>query len=141
LTLHAGGGTMIARAAILVVEDETSLRTTMCAALTLMGFMTHQAQSVDEALKILGAEHVDAIVLDVRLPDPTGLQTSGLHLLRFVRATPEHAHIPVLVFTGVPLSPSEAETVRANGGHVFYKPQPYRVLIDQLNELLNTSAG
>ena len=82
---------MIARAAILVVEDETSLRTTMCAALTLMGFMTHQAASVDEALKVLGGDHVDAIVLDVRLPDPTGLQTSGLHLLRFVRATPEHA--------------------------------------------------
>jgi len=132
---------MNARAAILVVEDETSLRTTMCAALTLMEFMTHQAQSVDEALKILGAEQVDAIVLDIRLPDPTGLQTSGLHLLRFVRATPEHAHIPVLVFTGVPLSPAEEEMVRTNGAQVFYKPQPYRVLIDQLNELLKTSAG
>ncbi len=132
---------MIARAAILVVEDETSLRTTMCAALTLMGFMTHQAASVDEALKVLGGDHVDAIVLDVRLPDPTGLQTSGLHLLRFVRATPEHARTPVVVFTGVPLSPAEEEMVRTNDAHVFYKPQPYRVLIDQLNELLNTSAG
>ena len=68
-------------------------------------------------------------------------RTSGLHLLRFVRATPEHAHIPVVVFTGVPLSPAEEETVRTNNGHVFYKPQPYRVLIDQLNELLKTSAG
>lgn len=132
---------MIARAAVLVVEDETSLRTTMCAALTLMGFITHQAGSVDEALKILGADHVDAIVLDIRLPDPMGLQMSGLHLLRFVRATDEHAHIPVLVFTGVPLSPAEEEMVRTNGAHVFYKPQPYRVLIDQLNELLNASAG
>lgn len=130
----------MARAAILVVEDETSLRTTMCAALTLMGFMTYQAESVDDALKILGAEHVDAIVLDIRLPDRTGMQTSGLHLLRFVRATPEHAHIPVLIFTGAALSPADEETIRINGGHVFYKPQPYRVLIDQLNELLNTSA-
>ena len=131
---------MMARATILVVEDETSLRTTMCAALTLMGFMTYQAESVDDALKILGAEHVDAIVLDIRLPDPTGMQTSGLHLLRFVRATPEHAHIPVVIFTGASLSPADEETIRSNGGHVFYKPQPYRVLIDQLNELLNTSA-
>lgn len=128
------------RSTVLVVEDETSLRTTMCAALTLMGFVTHQAESVDTALRILGAEHVDAIVLDVRLPDTTGLQKSGLHLLRFVRATPEHAHIPVIIFTGVPLSPAEEATVRQHGGHIFHKPQPYAVLIDQLNELLNASA-
>jgi CheY-like chemotaxis protein len=127
------------RSTVLVVEDETSLRTTMCAALTLMGFVTHPAESVDAALKILGAEHVDAIVLDVRLPDPTGLQKSGIHLLRFVRATPEHARIPVIVFTGVPLSPAEEESVRQHGGHVFYKPQPYAVLINQLNDLLKES--
>lgn len=110
----------------------------MCAALTLMGFMTHQAESVDAALKILGVERVDAIVLDVRLPDPTGLQQSGLHLLRFLRATPEHAQLPVLIFTGVPLSPAEEELVRVHHGHVFYKPQPYMTLINQLKELLGT---
>lgn len=112
----------------------------MCATLTVMGFMTHQADSVDAALKILGAEQVDAIVLDVRLPDPTGLQQSGLHLLRFLRATAEHARLPVLIFTGVPLSPSEEELVRGHGAHVFYKPQPYRVLINRLNELLSPPA-
>jgi len=131
---------MTTRAAILVVEDEASLRTTMCATLTLMGFRAHQAESVDAALKILDAEHVDAIVLDVRLPDPTGLQQSGLHLLRYLRAMPEHAHLPVLIFTGVPLSPSEEESVRLNGGHVIYKPQPYLVLINRLNELLKLPA-
>ncbi len=131
---------MNARAAVLVVEDEAPLRTTMCAALTLMGFITHQAESVDEALKILGADHVDAIVLDIRLPDRTGQQKSGLHLLRFVRATPEHARVPVLVFTGMPLSDAEEEMVRVNGGHVFYKPQPYAVLINQLNDLLSGAA-
>ena len=138
---HAGNKTMNVRASVLVVEDETSLRTPMCAALTLMGFITHQAESVDDALRILGAEHVDALVLDVRLPDPSGQQKTGLHLLRFVRATPEHARLPVLVFTGVPLSPAEEEMVRLNGGKVFYKPQPYAVLINHLNELLNTPAG
>jgi DNA-binding response OmpR family regulator len=126
------------RSTVLVVEDETSLRTTMCASLTLMGFITHQADSVDAALRILGAERVDAIVLDVRLPDSSGLQKTGLHLLRFVRATPEHAQIPVLIFTGVPLSPAEEEMVRQHGGRVFYKPQPYSVLINELNEMLKT---
>ena len=108
----------------------------MCAALTLMDFRTHQAESVDGALKILGVEHVDAVVLDVRLPDPTGLQQSGLHLLRFLRATPEYAQLPVLIFTGIPLSSTEEELVRLHGGHVFYKPQRYMVLINHLKDLL-----
>jgi DNA-binding response OmpR family regulator len=129
------------RSTVLVVEDERSLRTTMCASLTLMGFITHQADSVDAALRILGAEHVDAIVLDVRLPDSSGLQKSGLHLLRFVRATPEHAQIPVLIFTGIPLSPADEETVREHGGRVFYKPQPYSVLITELTEMLKSPAS
>jgi DNA-binding response OmpR family regulator len=128
------------RATVLVVEDEPSLRRTMCASLTLIGFTTHQADSVDAALKILGAEDIDAIVLDVRLPDPNGLQHTGLHLLQFIRATPEHAHTPVVIFTGVPLSPSEEEIARLNNAQVFYKPLPYAVLINHLNELLDAPA-
>jgi DNA-binding response OmpR family regulator len=125
------------RAVVLVVEDEVSLRTTICASLTLVGFIPLQAGSVNAALKVLGAEHVDAIVLDVRLPDPNGFQQSGLHLLQFIRATPDYTNVPVVILTGLPLSRTEEELVRLNNANVFYKPQPYSVLIDRLNELLD----
>jgi len=128
---------MTRRAAILVVEDDPSLRTTMCAVLALKNFCPFAADSVDAALKILGAEHVDAMVLDVRLPDPTGAHTSGLILLKFLRATTEYARMPVLIFTGMPLSAAELELVNASGAHVFYKPQSYSVLFDLLGGLLN----
>ena len=131
---------MMHRAVVLVVEGEASLRTTMCAFLTLRNFFPLGADNVESALKILGAEHVDAIVLDVRLPDPTGLCRSGLNLLQFLRTTPEHAHVPVIVLTGMPLSPSEEEIVRVNGAQVFHKPQPYAVLLDYLSELLDAPA-
>jgi hypothetical protein len=36
------------------------------------------------------------------------------------------------------MPPAEEEMVRQHGGRVFYKPQPYAVLIDELNELLKT---
>ena len=52
MTLHLAPP-MTSRAAVLVVEDETSLRTTMCATLTLMGFMTHQADSVEQRSRFL----------------------------------------------------------------------------------------
>ena len=109
----------------------------MCAVLALKNFSPLAADSVDAALKILGAEHVDAMVLDVRLPDPTGVHPSGLTLLKFLRATNEYARLPVLIFTGMQLSPAELELVHASNAHVFYKPQSYSVLFDLLGGLLN----
>ena len=112
----------------------------MCAVLAVRGFHPIPAQNVDMALRLLGTERVDAIVLDLRLPDPTGLHRSGLDLLRFVRATIEHAQIPVIVFTGAPLSTSEEEIVRNNRARVFFKPQPYAVLCDHLSMMLEGAA-
>ena len=132
---------MTHRAVILVVEDDVSLRTTMCAVLTLKNYFPLPAENVDTALKILGAEHVDAILLDVRLPDPTGMYRSGLNLLKFIRATSEYARTPVIVLTGSELTPYEEELARSNGAHVFYKPQPYSVLFDYLTGLLEPPAS
>ena len=109
----------------------------MCAVLALKNFSPLEADSVNAALEILGAEHVDAMVMDVRLPDPTGVHTSGLILLKFLRATTEYARMPILIFTGMPLSAAELKLVNASGAHVFYKPQSYSVLLDFLDSLLN----
>jgi len=124
---------------VLVVEDELAVQTTLCATLTLMGFKAYPADTVENALKVLGREHVDAVCLDVRLPDPKGLERSGLTLLAFLRATAEYAHVPVLIFTGNPLSPDDEELARRNDAHVFYKPQRYSVLIEHLNRLLEST--
>ena len=132
---------MAYRAVILVVEDDPTLRTTMCAVLTLKDFFPLPAESVDAALKVLGAEHIDTIVLDVRLPDPTGMYRSGLNLLKFIRATSEYANTPVIVLTGGPLSAYEEKLACTHGAHVFYKPQPYAVLFDYLTDLLEPPAS
>jgi len=124
------------RPIVLVVEDEPSVQTTLCATLTVMGFATHHAGTVEDALKILGNEHVDALTLDVRLPDPADLERTGLSLLAFLRATAEYASIPVLIFTGMPLSPEDEDLVRRHNAHVYYKPQRYSVLIAHLGQML-----
>jgi DNA-binding NtrC family response regulator len=123
---------------ILVVEDEPSVQTTFCATLTLMGFKTHHADTVDRALEILDAEPIDAVSLDVRLPDPKGLDRSGLTLLAYLRATTEYAHLPVLIFTGVPLSPEEEGLIQQHNAEVFYKPQRYTTLVESLTRMLRS---
>jgi DNA-binding response OmpR family regulator len=124
---------------VLVVEDEESVQTTLCATLTVMGFKTHIADTVDAALKVLGTEHIDAVSLDIRLPDPKGLKRTGLSLLAFLRATAEYANVPVLIFTGMPLSSEDEQLARRHDAHIFYKPQRYSVLIEHLNRMLEST--
>jgi len=121
---------------VLVVEDEPSVQTTYCATLTLMGFKTLHADTVDRALEILNSERVDAVSLDVRLPDPKGLERSGLTLLAYLRASQQHAHVPVVIFTGVPLSPEEEGLIQKHNAEVFYKPQRYTTLVECLTRML-----
>jgi CheY-like chemotaxis protein len=121
---------------VLVVEDEASVQTTLCAALALLGFITYRATDVEQALRILGSEHIDAITLDVCLPHQRGLQWSGLSLLAFLRSTPDYVSVPVLVFTGTPLSPQEETLVQRHDAQVFYKPQRYSVLVEHLTRAL-----
>ena len=123
---------------VLVVEDEPSVQTTFCATLTLMGFKTQHADTVDRALEILSTERVDAVSLDVRLPDPKGLERSGLTLLAYLRASTEHAHLPVLIFTGQPLSQEEEILIQQHNAEVFYKPQRYTTLVECLTRMLGT---
>ena len=127
-------------AAVLVLEDDPSVGTTLCTMLTLAGFTTHCARTVDDALAILGNERVDAVSLDVVVPDPKGLERSGLSLLGMLRTTPDYASLPVLIFTGMPLSVEEEEAVRELKASVFYKPQPYSVIIQHLTHELRASS-
>jgi DNA-binding response OmpR family regulator len=127
-------------AAVLVVEDEPAIRTTLCAALAAIGFRPHQADNVDAALEVLGREDLDAIVLDVHIPDLAGFHRTGLTLLKFIRTTVEHAETPVMIFTATPLSPSDELVVRVNRGSLFYKPHGFSELIDELSELFDAPA-
>src|SRR4026207_978507 len=124
---------------VLVVEDEPSVQTTFCATLPLMGLKTPHADTVDRALEILSTERVDAVSLDVRLPDPKGLERSGLTLLAYLRASTEHAHLPVLIFPAQPLSQEEEILIQQHNAEVFYKPQRYTTLVECLTRMLGTA--
>jgi DNA-binding response OmpR family regulator len=124
------------RPSVLVVEDDTGVRTTLCAALTAAGFLTHQAETIGAAMKILGERRVDAVTLDLGLPNPLKLERPGLKLLSYLRTSAGHEHSPVLVFTGLPPSPEDEKFLIEHGARVFQKPQPYNVLVDWLKRAI-----
>jgi len=121
---------------VLVLEDDPAVQATLCTLLAHAGFTAHHAVTVDDALAILRREHVDAVSLDVKVPDPQGLERSGLSLLTALRAMPGYAAVPAVIFTGMPLSCEEEDAAHRLNASVFYKPQPYSVLIQHLNQQL-----
>ena len=57
---------------ILVVDDEPSICKALSAALTRAGYEVATAQSGEAALATVRAEHIDVLLLDLRIPDMRG---------------------------------------------------------------------
>ncbi len=82
----------VGRSNILVVDDEPIVREVVCRYLERESFTTLEAEDGDEALRLLGSEEIDLVVLDVMLPGPDGLE-----LCRWIRA---RSDLPVIMLTG-----------------------------------------
>lgn len=77
---------------VLIVEDDDILRDGLKVGLALAGFTTDAVGTCDAAATALAANGFDAVVLDLMLPDG-----SGLDILRDLRA--RQSDIPVLLLT------------------------------------------
>jgi CheY-like chemotaxis protein len=81
---------------ILVVDDMPIFRDPIAASLRLAGFETVCASNGQEALAAVKAHRPAAVLLDVSMP-----VMDGLTCLRAIRADPEIAKTPVILFTAL----------------------------------------
>ena len=79
---------------VLVIEDEPDIRKTIDYNLSKESFKVTQASSIEEGEKALAANKIDVIILDLMLPDG-----SGLTLCRDIKSEPNTKHIPVIILT------------------------------------------
>jgi CheY-like chemotaxis protein len=114
---------MTGGATILYVEDETANRALLRAVLSRCGDPTvsaaivREAGTIAEARRILATERVDLVLLDVRLPDG-----SGLDLARELSSEPEPR--PQVVVMSASVLPAERDAALISGaGH--FLPKPY----------------
>ena len=83
---------------ILIVDDDSDLRTIISLALHQVGgFTVHVCQSGREALASAPAWKPDLIILDILMPDMDGWQT-----LTALRAVPQTASTPIIMLTATP---------------------------------------
>jgi putative nucleotidyltransferase with HDIG domain len=60
---------------ILVVDDEDALRSALMRYLTQQGYQVHGAASATDALQAVKRHRISAVLLDVRMPDKSGVDT------------------------------------------------------------------
>lgn len=77
---------------ILMIEDEADLRLLYRLLLEEEGFEIIDAGSATEALQALTGQKIDAVVLDLALPD-----TDGLQLMSAILA--QQPHLPIVINT------------------------------------------
>jgi DNA-binding response OmpR family regulator len=76
---------------ILVVDDETTLRETLVEALEMEGYRAIPAADGREALDLFRAHHPDLVLLDIMLPE-----LSGVEVCRILRA---ESTVPIIMLT------------------------------------------
>jgi DNA-binding NtrC family response regulator len=79
--------------AVLIVEDDADLRQTITASLDAAGFATAQATDAADAIERLKAFAYDAMVVDLMLPDASGMEVLD-------EAVARYPQLPVVVATG-----------------------------------------
>jgi len=111
----AGGGGQ--RLRLLVVDDETSVRVALQRYFDGRGHETHTTASGRDALRLLGENAYDAIIVDMRMPD-----LSGEQLYEELRARdPEHAS-RVIFTTGDVMNEQMRGFLASSGRPLIAKP-------------------
>ncbi|HXN41736.1 MAG TPA: sigma 54-interacting transcriptional regulator, partial [Myxococcaceae bacterium] len=80
-------------ATVLIVDDEKNILLTLSQALQLAGYQTELAGSGKTALEIVAAKPIDAVLMDVKMPDLDGL--AAIEKLSDLRPD-----IPVIMMSG-----------------------------------------
>jgi len=119
--------------AILVADDDAAVLGVIREVLSVAGYSPVLAHNGEEARDILWRTHVDAIVLDLMMPEMTGFE-----LLRRVRENPRLREIPIFVLTGMGLTEAEAEFLKRETCSCFQKGSEWGPgLVEQLNLALH----
>lgn len=113
---------------LLVVDDDTRIRTLLMQFLSTNGFRVTVAATAAEARRRLDGLDFDLIVLDVMMPGE-----SGVDLTRSLR---ENKSVPILMLTALSETDSRISGLEAGADDYLPKPFDPRELILRINNIL-----
>jgi DNA-binding response OmpR family regulator len=102
---------------IMIVEDEPDTAEMFAEMMRLSGYRVLKTYGGAAAMSMLTVERPDALVLDLMMPD-----VSGLEVLRFLRREPNLAMIPVIVVSAKSLPSDIKDGLDAGASIYLTKP-------------------
>jgi DNA-binding NtrC family response regulator len=115
---------------LLLVDDEERFRTTLGKRLAESGFEVRTAGSGLDALDLLAKHPCDAVVLDIRMPGLSGIET-----LAEIRK--KHIGVEVILLTGDADVPSAIEGMRLGAFDYLMKPHEFESLLEKLRQAVD----
>jgi len=116
-------------AAILLVEDDTTLAETLCELLVAQGYTLLLARSAEEALTLLYEKHFDLMLFDVNIPD-----FSGFELLEMLRKSGNA--LPCIFLTSLSDIASLSRGFEVGGDDYLKKPFDFDELLIRIEAQL-----
>jgi DNA-binding response OmpR family regulator len=115
----------------LVVEDEPTIRELVALHLGLEGMTVIEAATGDAAIRIVGTEPLDMVVLDLMLPN-----VDGLAVCRAIRRDPTNGDVPILMLTARREESDKVLGLESGADDYLAKPFGVRELVARVRALM-----
>ncbi len=121
------------QATVYVVDDDDGMRRALTLLLSTVGYNTHAFARPSEFLAKLKADEPGCLVLDIRMPE-----MSGLELQRQLNRS--GCMLPIIFITGHGDVPMAVQAMKAGAFEFIQKPFRDQDLLDQINHALRHDA-
>jgi len=125
---------MIAKARILVADDEPHIRRILQFLLEQEGFEVHLAEDGEEAWKAVASFQPDLVLLDVMMP-----RMDGFAVLEIIRAGFETARLPVILLTAKGEEQDKVKGLAGGANDYIIKPFNHDELLLRVSNLLEAT--
>lgn len=117
---------------VMIIEDEADAAELFSEMMRINGFRVIKMFSSAPAIPMISQERPDVILLDIMMPD-----ISGLEVLRYIRREPELASIPVIILSAKSM-PGDIKTGLEAGASMYLtKPVGFQDLKKAVEQVLH----
>ena len=120
-----------AKKTIIIIEDEQEAAEMFAEMMRVSGFRVLKASGSTTAMKMIETENPAAVILDIMMPD-----ISGLEVLHFMRSKPKLAKIPAVVVSAKSLPSDIRIGLEAGASAYLTKPVGYLDLKEAVEKVL-----
>jgi two-component system, OmpR family, phosphate regulon response regulator PhoB len=121
---------------VLIVEDEADAAELFAEMMRVSGFRVRKTASSTPALSMMTEEKPDIVLLDIMMPD-----VSGLDILRQMRHDPALANIPVVVVSAKSMPADIRNGMEAGASTYLTKPVGFLELKEAVERALGSQSS